>query len=130
MNTKERPAPRANAGDRDNSEADRTQNKASANDWEAEAAARPGGLGEVREGLSMNRPIGAAQDVFETRAELLRDFVFEALAPVECDAAAARLCLRNDDDAGTRNHLKRVVECVKAAAKTFCELEAPVGRNG
>jgi crossover junction endodeoxyribonuclease RuvC len=48
---------------------------------------------------------------------------FEALAPVENDAAAARLCLANDDDAGSRYHLKRVVECVKAAASAFRELE-------
>jgi hypothetical protein len=71
-----------------------------------------------------------SNNIRDDRAALVRDFVFEALAPVECDAAAARLCLRNDDDPGTRYHLKRVVECVKAAAKTFRELEALVGRNG
>lgn len=64
-----------------------------------------------------------AQDVRWARALLLRDFVFEALAPIENDSAAARLCLRHDDDAGARYHLKRVVECVKAAAKAFRELE-------
>ena len=55
---------------------------------------------------------------------LLRDFVFEVLAPVESDTAAVRLCLQNDDDVGARYHLKRIVECVKAAASTFRELEA------
>jgi hypothetical protein len=64
------------------------------------------------------------QDVREVREALLRDFVFEALSPVESDSAAARLCLRNDDDVGARYHLKRIVECVKAAASTFRELEA------
>jgi hypothetical protein len=74
--------------------------------------------------------MSAAGSVLETRAALLRDFVFEALAPVESDAVAARLCLKNDDDAGTRYHLKRVVECVKAAASTFRELETLTGRAG
>ncbi len=37
---------------------------------------------------------------------------------------------QNDDDAGARYHLKRVVECVKAAASTFRELEALIGRTG
>jgi hypothetical protein len=63
------------------------------------------------------------------RAALLRDFVFEALAPLESDAAAARLSLKNDDDAGARYHLKRIVECIKAAASTFRDLEALVGRG-
>ena len=58
------------------------------------------------------------------RTGLLRDYVFEALGPVECDVGSARLCLRNDDDAGAKYHLKRVVECVKSAALTFNELEA------
>jgi hypothetical protein len=62
------------------------------------------------------------------RAALLRDFVFQALAPLESDAAA-RLSLKNDDDAGARYHLKRVVECVKAAASTLRDLEALVGRG-
>jgi len=65
-----------------------------------------------------------AQDLREVRAGLLRDFVFEALQPVENDNAATLLCLKNDDDAGAKYHLKRVVECVKAAVKTFRELEA------
>jgi hypothetical protein len=60
------------------------------------------------------------QDIREVRAALLRDFVFEALAPVESDSAAARLCLRNDDDIGARYHLKRIVECVKG-----CGLHLP-----
>ena len=68
------------------------------------------------------------ETVSDVRAALLRDFVFEALAPLE-SAAAARLSLKNDDDAGARYHLKRVVECVKAAASTFRELEALVGRG-
>jgi hypothetical protein len=38
MNTKENPVPRANAG-RVNSKTERTQNRASANDWEADLAA-------------------------------------------------------------------------------------------
>jgi hypothetical protein len=56
-------------------------------------------------------------------ASLLRDFVFEALWPVERDSAAARLCLENNDDTGARYHLKRVVESVKSAAAAFKELE-------
>ena len=60
----------------------------------------------------------------DVRASLLRDFIYEALEPVERDSAAVRLCLANDDDVGARYHLKRVVECVKAAAATFRELEA------
>jgi len=68
------------------------------------------------------------QDVLEVRAALMRDFVFEAMAPVESDSAAVRLCLTNDDDPGARYHLKRVVECVKAAAATFNELESLTGR--
>jgi hypothetical protein len=69
-----------------------------------------------------------AQDVRSMRAGLLRDFVYEAMEPVENDSAAARLCLRHDDDAGARYHLKRVVECMKAAASTFRELESLTGR--
>lgn len=72
----------------------------------------------------------SAATVSDINAAQLRDFVYEALAPVEADAAAARLCLRNDDDAGARYHLKRVVEYVKAAAKTFRELETQTGRTG
>jgi len=77
-----------------------------------------------------NRPpvdvsqIVAGSSTCDVRASLMRDFVFEALEPVERDSAAARLCLTNDDDVGARYHLKRVVECVKAAAATFRELEA------
>jgi len=80
-------------------------------------------------------PIGGARqaachhdDIDVVRANLLRDFIYESLAPVERDAAAARLCLGNDDDVGARYHLKRVVECVKAAAATFRELEDSDGR--
>ena len=70
-----------------------------------------------------------SETALDVRASLLRDFVFEALAPLESDAPAARLCLKNDDDAGARYHLKRVVECVKAAASTFRELESLTGRD-
>jgi hypothetical protein len=69
-----------------------------------------------------------SKPAIEAQASLLRDFVFEALAPVEHDSASARSCLQSDDDTGTRYHLKRVVECVKAAAKTFREVEALSGR--
>ena len=65
-----------------------------------------------------------ATDIRNEQAALLRDSVFETLYPVERDSAAARLCLENNDDAGARYHLRRVVECVKAAASTFRELEA------
>jgi hypothetical protein len=60
----------------------------------------------------------------DVRAGLFRDAVFEMLEPVEHDSAAARHCLANGDDVAARYHLKRVVECVKAAAATFKELEA------
>jgi hypothetical protein len=63
-------------------------------------------------------------DIRDVRADLLRDAIFEMLEPVEHDSAAARHCLYNYDDVGARYHLKRVVECVKAAAATFRELEA------
>jgi hypothetical protein len=59
----------------------------------------------------------------------MREFVFEAMAPVERDSEAARLCLENEDDVGAHYHLKRVVECVKAAAATFRELEALTSDN-
>ncbi len=72
----------------------------------------------------MSGPTEALRDVQHARASLLRDFVFEVLAPVESDSAAVRLCLTNDDDWGARYHLKRVVECVRAAVSTFRELEA------
>jgi hypothetical protein len=73
---------------------------------------------------SPNRPTSAyAQDVRAGRAALSRDFIREVLAPVERDARAARLCLRNDDDAGARYHLKRVIAGVKAAASTLGELQ-------
>jgi hypothetical protein len=68
-------------------------------------------------------------EIAAERVSLLRDFIFEALAPVERDSAAARLCLANDDDAGARYHLKRVVECVKAAATTFKELQTLLGEH-
>jgi hypothetical protein len=71
----------------------------------------------------MNAPMTAV------RASLLRDFIFEALEPVERDSAAARLCLSNNDDVGAKYHLKRVVECVKAAVATFKELEALLGER-
>jgi hypothetical protein len=112
MMTAENPAPRAKAGSRADIGVEQTFNTASASNWEAGAVA-----------------IEAAQGVGNVRAALLRDFVFEALAPVEIDAAAVRLCLRHDDDAGARYHLRRVVECVKAAASTFRELESLTGRN-
>ena len=60
----------------------------------------------------------------DVRASLLRDFIYEALEPVEHDCVAARACLQNDDDVAARYHIKRIVECVKAAAATFRELEA------
>jgi hypothetical protein len=50
----------------------------------------------------MSGPTEAIQDIRDARAGLLRDFMFEALAPVESDAPAIRLCLKNDDDAGAR----------------------------
>lgn len=77
----------------------------------------------------MMSPADTTQDVRCVGAGLLRDFVYEALEPVENDSASARLCLRNDDDGGARYHLKRVVECVKAAALTFRELEGLTGRD-
>jgi hypothetical protein len=64
------------------------------------------------------------QNIDAVRADLMRDFIFETLNPVERDAAAAKLCLSGNDDVGARYHLTRVVECVRAAAKTFRELEA------
>jgi hypothetical protein len=72
--------------------------------------------------------VAASPSLAAVRASLLRDFIFEALGPVERDSAAARLCLTNDDDVGARYHLKRVVECVKASAATFKELEALLGK--
>jgi hypothetical protein len=68
-------------------------------------------------------------DTLDVRSSLLRDFIYEALEPVERDSAAARLCLQNDDDAGAKYHLRRVVECVKAAAATFRELEGLLGES-
>jgi hypothetical protein len=106
------PAPPA-SGSRADIKAKQTFNTASASNWEAGAV-----------------PFEAAQDVGNVRAALLRDFVFEALAPVESDAAAVRLCLKHDDDAGARYHLKRAIECIKAAASTFRELESLTGRGG
>jgi hypothetical protein len=63
----------------------------------------------------------------DARAFLMREFIFGALAPVEHDSEAARRCLQNEDDVGAKYHLKRVVECVKAAAATFNELEGLLG---
>lgn len=74
--------------------------------------------------------MSAPQKVLDERAALLRGFVFEAMATVEGDSAAVRLCLKNDGDAGARYHLKRVVGCVKAAASTSREIEALIGRAG
>jgi hypothetical protein len=65
----------------------------------------------------------------DVRASLMREFVFEALEPVERDSEATRLCLENEDDVGAHYHLKRVVECVKAAARAFKELEALLGER-
>jgi len=72
--------------------------------------------------------MSAPEAVLVDRAALLHDFIFEALAPVEGDTAAARLRLWHEDDSGARYYLKRAVECLKAAAKTFRELESLVGR--
>jgi hypothetical protein len=66
----------------------------------------------------------SGEGVRDARAALLRDFVYEALAPVEHDAAAARHSLATDDDRGTEYHLRRIITSVKAAASTFNELEA------
>ena len=66
----------------------------------------------------------AKQDVQAVCASLLRDHIFEVLGPVEGDVAAARSSLRNDDDAGARYHLKRIVACAKAAASSFNELNS------
>ena len=71
-----------------------------------------------------------AETFVDVSAAELRDFVYEALAPVEADAAAARLSLRNDDDAGARYHLQRVVACVKAATTSFRELEVLKAKAG
>jgi hypothetical protein len=68
--------------------------------------------------------VAASPSLAAVRASLLRDFIYEALEPVERDSAVARLCVANDDDVGAKYHLKRVVECVKAATATFRELEA------
>jgi hypothetical protein len=73
--------------------------------------------------------VAAAPSVAAVRLSMLRDAIFEMLEPVEHDSAAARHCLSNDDDVGARYHLKRVVECVKAAAATFKELEALLGER-
>jgi hypothetical protein len=56
----------------------------------------------------------------------LGDFIQEALEPVERDFLAARLCLRNEDDAGSNYHLKRLVAGVNGAASTFGELQEVV----
>ena len=53
--------------------------------------------------------VAASPSLAAVRASLLRDFIYEALEPVEHDCVAARACLRNDDDAGTKYHLKRIV---------------------
>jgi hypothetical protein len=71
-----------------------------------------------------NPTVAPDQDIRAERAALLRDFIGDALVPVECDVLAARLCLTNHDDVGARYHLKRMVVSVKAAALTFRELEA------
>ena len=52
----------------------------------------------------------ATENIQHVRASLLRDFIFQALAPVEHDSASVRHCLNIDDDAGARYHLKRVVD--------------------
>jgi hypothetical protein len=49
----------------------------------------------------MSCPTEAIQDIRGARAGLLRDFIFGALAPVESDAPATRLCLKNDDERGS-----------------------------
>lgn len=111
MKTNENPVPPA-SGSRADIKVERASNNASASNWEARAVS-----------------FEVTQDLSNVSASLLRDFVFETLAPVEADAAAARLSLRNDDDAGARYHLQRAIACVKAAATTFRELEAPKGGN-
>jgi hypothetical protein len=60
----------------------------------------------------------------DERKVLMRDFVFDVLAPIEADATAARPSLKHDYGAGARYHLKRVIECAKAAASTLRELES------
>ena len=50
---------------------------------------------------------------------LARDAVYEALAPVENELAACLASLRNDDDTGTRYHLRRIVLAVKSAALEY-----------
>jgi hypothetical protein len=99
VTARENPAPRANAEGRADTKIERCENRGLAGDCNG-------------------------RDARQTDAALLRDFISEALAPVENDALAARLCLKNDDDTGARYHLKRVVVSVKAAALTFRELEA------
>ena len=115
MTTPKSPAPRANAGSRANSKTKELNHKPSAIDLEPDAAAIwfaarlsiPSALARLVAALaSLGRAVQrpalpeSTQDVRSARAGLLRDFVFEALAPVESDSGAARLCLKHDDDAG------------------------------
>lgn len=82
-------------------------------------------LGRLQQSLTATahhgQPVG---DIKAVKANLLRDAVHEALAPISADAEAARMSLANDDDIGARYHLVRVVASVKSAATSFRELEA------
>jgi hypothetical protein len=108
MTTPKSPAPSANAGSRANPKTKESDHKPSAIDLEPDAAAIwfaarlsiPSALARLVAALaSLGRAVQrpalpeSTQDVRSARAGLLRDFVFEALAPVESDSAAARLCL-------------------------------------
>jgi hypothetical protein len=62
MSTKENPAPRANAESRDNFKVERSQNRGSADPWEARTArARPRRTGELGKGLRKRGPIDFAE---------------------------------------------------------------------
>ena len=60
----------------------------------------------------------------ECRIRVARDDIHAALGPVSRHSDAAMLCLELDDDKGLEHHLRRVVDGVRSAARTYRDLRA------
>jgi hypothetical protein len=65
---------------------------------------------------------GPSEAVRELRIRLAREDIEKALWPVSRDSESALNSIENTDDDGLTHHLRRVVECVKAAAWKHREL--------
>jgi hypothetical protein len=62
---------------------------------------------------------GPSAEALRLADDLARDHVYEVLQAVEGELVACLAALRNNDETGTRYHLRRIVIGVTAAAVTL-----------